>query len=54
MADINRNEETIISVYEKNINLGDPEVDKTRGTAHVGFDYEHETGFGVNGKYEMM
>ena len=54
MADINRNEETIISVYEKNINLGDPEVDKTRGTANVGFDYEHETGFGVNGKYEMM
>ena len=54
MADINRNEETIISVYEKNINLGDPEVDKTRGTANVGFNYEHETGFGVNGKYEMM
>ena len=54
MADINRNEETIISVYGKNINLGNPEVDKTRGTAHVGFDYEHETGFGVNGKYEMM
>ena len=55
MADINRNEETIISVYGiDDINLGNPEIDKTRGTAHVGFDYEHETGFGVNGKYEMM
>ena len=54
IADINRNEETIISVYGDDINLGNPEVDKTRGTAHVGFDYEHETGFGVNGKYEMM
>ena len=55
MADINRNEETVISVYGiDDINLGNPEVDKTRGTARVGFDYEHETGFGVNGKYEMM
>ena len=55
MADINRNEETVISVYGiDDINLGNPEVDKTRGTANVGFDYEHETGFGVNGKYEMM
>ncbi len=55
MADVNRNEETVISVYGiDDINLGNPEVDKTRGTAHVGFDYEHETGFGVNGKYEMM
>ena len=55
MADVNRNEETVISVYGiDDINLGNPEVDKTRGTAHVGFDYEHTTGFGVNGKYEMM
>ena len=55
MADVNRNEETVISVYGiDDINLGNPEVDKTRGTAHVGFDYEHETGFGVNGKYETM
>ena len=55
MADINRNEETIISVYGiDDINLGSPEVDKTRGTANIGFDYEHNSGFGVNGKYEMM
>ena len=55
MADINRNEETIISVYGiDDINLGNPEVDKTRGTANIGFDYEHNSGFGVNGKYEMM
>ena len=55
MADINRNEEIIISVYGiDDINLGNPEVDKTRGTANIGFDYEHETGFGVNGKYEMI
>ena len=55
MADVNRNEETVISVYGiDNINLGNPEIDKTRGTAHVGFDYEQTTGFGVNGKYEMM
>ena len=55
MADVNRNEETVVSVYGiDDINLGNPEVDKTRGTAHVGFDYEHETGFGVNGKYETM
>ena len=55
MADVNRNEETVISVYGiDNINLGNPEIDKTRGTAHVGFDYEHVSGFGVNGKYEMM
>ena len=55
MADINRNEETVISVYGiDDINLGSPEVDKTRGTANIGFDYEHNSGFGVNGKYEMM
>ncbi len=55
MADINRNEETVISVYGiDDINLGNPEVDKTRGTANIGFDYEHNSGFGVNGKYEMM
>ena len=55
MADVNRNEETVISVYGiDNINLGNPEIDKTRGTAHVGFDYEHVSGFGVNGKYETM
>ena len=55
MADVNRNEETVISVYGiDDINLGSPEVDKTRGTANIGFDYEHNSGFGVNGKYEMM
>ena len=55
MADVNRNEETIISTFGVNgINLGSPDIDKARGTAHIGFDFEHTTGFGVNGKYETM
>ena len=55
MADVNRNEETVISTFGVNgINLGSPDIDKARGTAHIGFDFEHTTGFGVNGKYETM
>ena len=56
MADTNINEEpTVISLYNmSSIELGNPDIDKTIGTANVGFDYEHENGFGVNGKYEMM
>ena len=55
MADVNRNEETVISTFGMDgVNLGSPDIDKARGTAHIGFDFEHTTGFGVNGKYETM
>ena len=36
------------------IKMEDVDTAENTGTAHVGFDYEHVSGFGVNGKYETM
>ena len=51
----NRNEDARYSLYGKDLEfVKETEIPDNKGTAHVGFDYEHETGFGFNGKYEMM
>ena len=35
-------------------NFGDSDLDKSRFSTNIGFDYEHISGLGVNGKYETM
>ena len=54
MTNIERNKDVTGKFYDAEVNLGDPDIDDTKGTAHIGFDFEHTTGFGVNGKYETM
>ena len=54
LTNIERNEDVTGKFYNADVNLGSPEIDDNRGEVNIGFDYEHETGFGVNGKYEMM
>lgn len=54
MVNVERNQEVTGNFYNARVNLGSPNIDDTYGKANIGFDYEHTTGFGVNGKYEMM
>ena len=54
MTNIERNKDVTGKFYDAEVNLGDPDIDDKKGTAHIGFDFEHTTGFGVNGKYETM
>ena len=54
MINVERNQEVTGNFYNADVNLGSPDIDDTYGKAHVGFDYEHVSGFGVNGKYETM
>ena len=54
LTNIERNEDVTGKFYNADVNLGSPEIDDNRGTVNVGFDYEHNSGFGINGKYEMM
>ena len=39
---------------ETTVKLEDVDTAENTGTAFAGFDYEHESGVGFNGKYEMM
>ena len=54
LTNIERNEDVTGKFYNADVNLGSPEIDDNRGTVNVGFDYENNSGFGINGKYEMM
>ena len=54
LTNIERNEDVTGKFYNADVNLGNPEIDDNRGIVNVGFDYEHNSGFGINGKYEMM
>ena len=54
MVNVERNQEVTGNFYNARVNLGSPDIDDTYGKANAGFDYEHVSGFGVNGKYEMM
>ena len=54
MINVERNQEVTGRFYNADVNLGSPDIDDEYGKAHVGFDYEHVSGFGVNGKYETM
>ncbi len=53
-AFISGDENIEADIFGTKFDFGDSDLDKSRISAHVGFDYEHETGFGVNGKYEMI
>ena len=53
-AFISGDENVEADIFGTKFDFGDSDLDKSRMSAHAGFDYEHETGFGVNGKYEMM
>ena len=37
-----------------NIEIENGDIPSSKGTFHIGAEYEHENGVGVNGKYEMM
>ena len=39
---------------ETTVKLEEVDTAENTGTAFAGFDYEHESGVGFNGKYEMM
>ena len=54
MVNVERNQEVTGNFYNARVNLGSPDIDDTYGKANIGFDYEHVSGFGVNGKYETM
>ena len=54
MINVERNQKVTGRFYNADVNLGSPDIDDKYGKAHVGFDYEHVSGFGVNGKYETM
>ena len=53
-AFISGDENVEADIFGTKFDFGDSDLDKSRVSAHVGFDYEHTTGFGVNGKYEKM
>ncbi len=53
-AFISGDENVEADIFGTKFDFGDSDLDKSRVSAHVGFDYEHTTGFGVNGKYETM
>ena len=53
-AFISGDENVEADIFGTKFDFGDSDLDKSRISAHAGFDYEHETGFGVNGKYEMI
>ena len=50
----NQDHDAEYTLYGSKIELEDSEIASTVGNAHVGFDYEHESGVGFNGKYEMI
>ncbi len=53
-AFISGDENVEADIFGTKFDFGDSDLDKSRVSAHVGFDYEHVSGFGVNGKYETM
>ncbi len=54
MTNVERNQEITGKFYSADVNLGSPDIDDKKGTAHIGFDFENVKGFGVNAKYETM
>ena len=53
-AFISGDENVEADIFGTKFDFGDSDLDKSRISAHVGFDYEHVSGFGVNGKYETI
>ena len=48
------NHDARYELFEHEIDLEDSKIASSKGIFHVGADYEHESGIGFNGKYEML
>ena len=54
MSNASKYDEMEYTLYGKKLELENSEMADSRGLFYVGFDYEHESGVGFNGKYEMI
>ena len=48
------NHDARYELFEHEIDLEDSKIASSKGIFHVEGDYEHESGIGFNGKYEML
>ena len=53
-ANSNQDRDAKYMLNGRELNLEDSEIASSKGTFHLGADYEHENGVGFNAKYEMM
>ena len=54
MSNASKYDEMEYTLYGSKLELEDSEMADSRGLFYAGFDYEHESGVGFNGKYEMI
>ena len=54
MSNASKYDEMEYTLYGSKLELENSEMADSRGLFYVGFDYEHESGVGFNGKYEMI
>ena len=55
LADVSKSDDARYTLYGKDIALtGEEDIADNRIEGHIGIDYEHESGVGVDAKYEMI
>ena len=55
LADVSKSDDARYTLYGKEIALtGEEDIADNRIEGHIGIDYEHESGVGVDAKYEMI
>ena len=55
LADVSKSDDARYTLYGKEIALtGEEDIADSRIEGHIGIDYEHESGVGVDAKYEMI
>ena len=55
LADVSKSDDARYTLYGKDIALtGEEDIADSRIEGHIGIDYEHESGVGVDAKYEMI
>ena len=55
LADVSKSDDARYTLYGKDIALtGEEDIADSRIEGHIGIDYEHESGIGVDAKYEMI
>ena len=54
LASSSENHDARYELFGREVELEDSDIASSKGTFHVGADYEHENGVGFNAKYEMM
>ena len=54
MSNASKYDEMEYTLYGSKLELENSEMADSRGLFYAGFDYEHESGVGFNGKYEMI